>query len=131
YGITSTVWLARDLRRWGWEKDRYVTIKVGVNDNAFCKTISEKEAVVSENIMKAAPNHPGFFSLRKVYGSFNIQGPTGSLSRSICKRINRRIHTLGAVVLTKANMRGFDSNLKAKVCTYFGQELWTLTSRGK
>ncbi|KAG8765913.1 hypothetical protein FRC12_007194, partial [Ceratobasidium sp. 428] len=85
YGITSTVWLARDLRRWGWEKDRYVTIKVGVNDNAFCKTISEKEAVVSENIMKAAPGHPGLFSLRKVYGSFDIQGPTGLHVCLVCQ----------------------------------------------
>ncbi|KAG8765914.1 hypothetical protein FRC12_007195 [Ceratobasidium sp. 428] len=84
YGLISTIWLARDLRRWSWENNRYVVLKMFSNNEDF-KHIFEHETMYHKHIMDVAPNHPGLFSIRKAYDSFTAQGPAGPHVCLVCE----------------------------------------------
>ncbi|KKZ60029.1 hypothetical protein EMCG_05211 [[Emmonsia] crescens] len=72
YGVTSTVWLARDLE----EPDDpgYVALKVYVNDLFRGNEIAIYERI---NAATAKQNHLGHETIRKCLSSFEVQGPQG------------------------------------------------------
>ncbi|KAF8594562.1 kinase-like protein [Ceratobasidium sp. AG-I] len=76
FGGSSTVWLARDLRRWNWEKDRYVTLKVCTNDYGD-KILAENELTISRHIATVDPSNKALYFIRTVRDSFNLDGPNG------------------------------------------------------
>ncbi|KAI1957523.1 hypothetical protein LOZ58_005607 [Ophidiomyces ophidiicola] len=71
YGVTSTVWLGRDL-----VESKYVILKV-------CVAGHEKnhELGIYDRINSVPTTHPGRRFIRKLYGHFVIEGPHG---RHIC-----------------------------------------------
>ncbi|KDQ16239.1 hypothetical protein BOTBODRAFT_107233 [Botryobasidium botryosum FD-172 SS1] len=77
YGGSSTVWLARNMNRWNWQKDRYAALKICNNDYAD-KASAEHELNISRHIATANPSHPGFKYVRTVRDAFSVQGPHGT-----------------------------------------------------
>ncbi|GBE87444.1 hypothetical protein SCP_1101200 [Sparassis crispa] len=76
YGGVSTVWLARDLRRWRWQPDRHVTLKVYRNDTPH-RAAAEREIELSRVVAAANPAHNGSLYVRTMLDSFEITGPHG------------------------------------------------------
>ncbi|KAJ5789229.1 uncharacterized protein N7518_006240 [Penicillium psychrosexuale] len=69
YGVTSTVWLAKDLIA-----STYVALKVYVTgQNRAC----ERELHIYEHMNLVETNHPGRNFVRKLIDHFYIQGPHG------------------------------------------------------
>ncbi|CAE6435674.1 unnamed protein product, partial [Rhizoctonia solani] len=75
FGTTSTVWLARDVRRWWWQ-DKYVVLKISVNDLPVKST--DYEVTVTARIASEDPLHPGRQFLRTPIDSFRLRGPKGT-----------------------------------------------------
>lgn len=71
YGVTSTVWLCRDL-----SESKYVVLKVNVSGVERNHEIS-----VYDRINLVETNHLGKSFIRKLLGHFHIEGPHG---RHIC-----------------------------------------------
>lgn len=75
YGSTSTVWLAQDIRRWWWNSNRYVTVKVTASD-----FVDEEEArhqrIITQHLMKN-PSHRGFSFVRTMLDNFEVPGQEG------------------------------------------------------
>ncbi|KAE8138748.1 kinase-like domain-containing protein [Aspergillus pseudotamarii] len=98
YGVTSTVWFARDLA-----ESTYVALKIYVLGQE-----REHELNVYQHINSLETNHPGRKFIRKMLGHFYVQGPRG---RHIClvheplgmnanellRRIPGRTMTLGSM----------------------------------
>ncbi|GBE87424.1 kinase-like domain-containing protein [Sparassis latifolia] len=76
YGRGATVWLARDTRRWWWQHDRYVAIKVTRNDRLF-RAAALREMELLRHIATANPAHLGRQCVRTMLDSFEIEGPHG------------------------------------------------------
>ncbi|KDN42478.1 hypothetical protein RSAG8_06795, partial [Rhizoctonia solani AG-8 WAC10335] len=74
FGTTSTVWLARDIRRWWWQS-KHVTLKVLVND--MSPESASREIALANHITNANPLHPGRQFVRTPLEAFQIQGPHG------------------------------------------------------
>ncbi|KAK9582371.1 hypothetical protein V6Z93_008707 [Aspergillus fumigatus] len=72
YGVTSTVWLCRDLS----SESKYVVLKVNVSGVERNHEIS-----VYDRINLVETNHLGKSFIRKLLGHFHIEGPHG---RHIC-----------------------------------------------
>ncbi|QRV84712.1 kinase domain protein [Ceratobasidium sp. AG-Ba] len=84
YGRSSTLWLARDICRWKWQEDRFVTIKIFSSHPEY-EEMGKHEAEISKHIMSTKPDHPGLFTIRKVFESFSIASSKGSHICLICE----------------------------------------------
>ncbi|RAH72489.1 kinase domain protein [Aspergillus aculeatinus CBS 121060] len=76
WGVSSTVWLARDLQRHIEEPETIVALKIA-NNNAHD---AGHEREVEEHISTADPSHRGRSLIRTLLNSFEVQGPEGSHS---------------------------------------------------
>ncbi|CAE6455250.1 unnamed protein product [Rhizoctonia solani] len=77
FGTSSTVWLARDVRRWWWQ-EKHVALKITVND--LSTKSGESEIALVNHIARTNPLHPGRQFLRTPIDTFKIQGPNGTHS---------------------------------------------------
>ncbi|RDL34772.1 CMGC protein kinase [Venustampulla echinocandica] len=77
WGCSSTVWLARDVKRWWWQPDRYVAVKVGTYRYAT-RNAAEHELNISRRISNQNPSHEGFPYVRSIIDSFEAVGPDGT-----------------------------------------------------
>ncbi|KAG6099015.1 hypothetical protein E4U31_004583 [Claviceps sp. LM219 group G6] len=71
YGVTSTVWLARDFN-----ERRYVALKL-YNTSEFSKFALENELDAYKRIENSAIEHPGRRAIRSLLDTFAIDGPDG------------------------------------------------------
>ncbi|KAG6111894.1 hypothetical protein E4U13_004546 [Claviceps humidiphila] len=71
YGVTSTVWLARDFN-----ERRYVALKL-YNTSEFSKFALENELDAYRRIENSAIEHPGRRAIRSLLDTFAIDGPDG------------------------------------------------------
>ncbi|PYI04670.1 kinase domain protein [Aspergillus sclerotiicarbonarius CBS 121057] len=76
WGVSSTVWLARDLQGHIEEPEGVVALKIA-NNNARS---AGHEREVEEHISTADPSHRGRSLIRTSLGSFEVKGPEGSHS---------------------------------------------------
>lgn len=91
WGRYSTVWLAKDLKRyvwfapdwmfllrwlysWKWQKERYVTIKVNTTEVDSGKT--GHELAVAQKL-KTNPAHAGYPFIRSLLDNFELHKPDG------------------------------------------------------
>ena len=72
FGSASTVWLCRDLQK----QHDYVTLKIYINSSKY-----HRELPIYEEINDLQTTHEGRKYVRKMYDSFELQGPQG---RHIC-----------------------------------------------
>ncbi|KAG6847141.1 hypothetical protein H0H93_009902, partial [Arthromyces matolae] len=73
YGVTSTVWLARDL-----QERCHVALKICINDpSLLVNTGVVRELEVYEHLKQGPTAHPGNEAIRAVLDSFKITGPAG------------------------------------------------------
>ncbi|RMY15626.1 hypothetical protein D0868_00782 [Hortaea werneckii] len=72
FGSASTVWLCRDLQK----QYKYVALKVYINNSKY-----HRELPIYEEINDLQSTHEGQKYIRKMYDSFELQGPHG---RHIC-----------------------------------------------
>lgn len=68
FGTASTVWLCRDLRK----DDGFVALKVFINSAKY-----HRELPIHNEINALRSNHEGRKFVRKMYDSFEIDGPHG------------------------------------------------------
>lgn len=61
--------------RWWWQKNRYASLKICVNN--YPAEFMENEMTLSQRICTANPSHPGRQFLRPATDTFRIQGPDG------------------------------------------------------
>jgi serine/threonine protein kinase len=69
FGSASTVWLCRDLQ----EQHEYVALKVYINSSKY-----HRELPIYEEINNLQTIHEGRKYVRKMYDSFEVQGPHGT-----------------------------------------------------
>lgn len=69
FGSASTVWLCRDLQ----EQHDYVALKIYVNNSRY-----HRELPIYEEISNLQTAHEGRKYVRKMYNSFELQGPHGT-----------------------------------------------------
>ncbi|KAJ5796965.1 uncharacterized protein N7518_005505 [Penicillium psychrosexuale] len=75
WGISSTVWLARDMMGHEEEPESVVTLKI-TNTNTN-QTAVEGERQIEERIANADPSHRGLALFRPNVDSFEVSGPNG------------------------------------------------------
>ncbi|KAI9803816.1 MAG: hypothetical protein M1825_001696 [Sarcosagium campestre] len=69
FGSASTVWLCRDLQK----EHEYVALKVYINSSKY-----HRELPIYEEINTLQTTHEGRKHVRKMYDSFELQGPHGT-----------------------------------------------------
>ena len=69
YGSASTVWLCRDIQK----QHEYVALKVYINSSKY-----HRELPIYEEINNLQTAHEGQKYIRKMYNSFELQGPHGT-----------------------------------------------------
>lgn len=69
FGSSSTVWLCRNLQ----EQHEYVALKVYINNSKY-----HRELPIYEEIKNLQTIHEGRKYVRKMYDSFELQGPYGT-----------------------------------------------------
>ena len=69
YGSASTVWLCRDIQK----QHEYVALKVYINSSKY-----HRELPIYEEINNLQTTHEGQKYIRKMYDSFELQGPHGT-----------------------------------------------------
>lgn len=69
FGSASTVWLCRDLQK----QHEYVALKVYINSSKY-----HRELPIYEEINNLQTTHEGRKYVRKMYDSFELQGPHGT-----------------------------------------------------
>ena len=69
FGSASTVWLCRDLQN----QHKYVALKVYINSSKY-----HRELPIYEEINNLQTTHEGRKHVRKMYDSFELQGPHGT-----------------------------------------------------
>ncbi|GES62986.1 kinase-like protein [Aspergillus terreus] len=74
WGVSSTVWLARDLQGHVEEPENVVTLKIANNNARFVDHEREMEELIST----VDPSHRGRSVLRTLVDSFEVKGPEGS-----------------------------------------------------
>ncbi|PYI02908.1 kinase domain protein [Aspergillus sclerotiicarbonarius CBS 121057] len=77
WGISSTVWLARDLQQWRWRQTRYVAVKIKAN-NYITTEDAERDLRITEHISRTNPRHVGCNFVSTLLDSFNLPGPYGT-----------------------------------------------------
>ncbi|KAM5429530.1 hypothetical protein McanMca71_003141 [Microsporum canis] len=73
WGTRSTVWLARDIRRFKWQPERYVALKI----NNCSSRQANHERDIEDHIFKTNPSHRGHVIIRTCLESFEVAGPEG------------------------------------------------------
>ncbi|KAL4744741.1 hypothetical protein BDW72DRAFT_208772 [Aspergillus terricola var. indicus] len=73
WGMSSTVWLARDLQGHIKDPERVVALKI-TNNNASC---AAHERGVEEHISAVDPSNRGYSLIRTLLDSFEVKGPEG------------------------------------------------------
>ncbi|PYI29933.1 kinase-like protein [Aspergillus indologenus CBS 114.80] len=76
WGVSSTVWLARDLQSDIEEPETVVALKIANNNARY----AGHEREVEEHISTADPSHRGRSLIRTLLNSFEVQRPEGSHS---------------------------------------------------
>ncbi|KAK2809426.1 hypothetical protein FQN50_003885 [Emmonsiellopsis sp. PD_5] len=76
WGVSSTVWFARDMRGYECEPESVVALKI---TNTNSPAVDERE--IEEHIAKTNPSHRGYPLLRTFSECFDITGPEG---RHLC-----------------------------------------------
>ncbi|KAI2912925.1 hypothetical protein CBS147320_10696 [Aspergillus niger] len=76
WGVSSTVWLVRDLQQWKWLPERYLTLKIGTCD--YAKGHESHELNMEQCIRDSNPKHPGHPLLRTFVDSFEEKSPNGT-----------------------------------------------------
>ncbi|CAG8135534.1 unnamed protein product [Penicillium salamii] len=74
WGVSSTVWLARDLQGHVEEPESVVALKI-VNNNT---SSASREREIEEHLSTADPSHRGRSLIRTLLDSFEVKGPEGS-----------------------------------------------------
>ncbi|EHK16493.1 uncharacterized protein TRIVIDRAFT_195425 [Trichoderma virens Gv29-8] len=77
YGANSTVWLARDLNRWRWSREKYVAIKVNATSQHSRRVHTENELDIMRHISQVNSQHKGWYFIRKLFDSFTLEGTSG------------------------------------------------------
>ncbi|ETI29035.1 hypothetical protein G647_01488 [Cladophialophora carrionii CBS 160.54] len=76
YGMTATVWLAKDLHADGQSGNRkYVTIKINVN--TLGEDFQKGRRAIAEKLFSANPQHPGYAHVRFMLDTFRVNGKYG------------------------------------------------------
>ncbi|EFR03026.1 CMGC/SRPK protein kinase [Nannizzia gypsea CBS 118893] len=73
WGSRSTVWLARDIRRFRWQSERLIALKI--NNCNIQQANHERD--IEDHINKANPSHRGHVIIRACLESFEVTGPEG------------------------------------------------------
>jgi serine/threonine-protein kinase SRPK3 len=90
FGITSTVWLARDLRGvllfvavvaharliFAFSECRHVALKLFIGSKVL-GTVQDDELNMYKQIEESSNDHPGRSAIRSLLDSFDIDGPNG------------------------------------------------------
>ncbi|RAH55947.1 kinase domain-containing protein [Aspergillus piperis CBS 112811] len=76
WGVSSTVWLVRDLQQWKWLPERYLTQKIGTCN--YAEGHESHELNMEKCIRDANPNHLGHSILRTFIDSFEEKSPNGT-----------------------------------------------------
>ncbi|GAA88019.1 hypothetical protein AKAW_06133 [Aspergillus luchuensis IFO 4308] len=76
WGVSSTVWLVRDLQQWKWLPERYLTLKIGTCN--YAEGHESHELNMEKCIRDANPNHLGHSILRTFIDSFEEKSPNGT-----------------------------------------------------
>ncbi|CAE7054721.1 unnamed protein product [Rhizoctonia solani] len=79
FGSSSTVWLAKDITRWGWQPTRYAALKISTSHGADSTGTDyfSHEAYISKQILSKNPSHPGLQFLRTTIDKFQLRGQKG------------------------------------------------------
>ncbi|OOG00365.1 hypothetical protein ASPCADRAFT_125 [Aspergillus carbonarius ITEM 5010] len=77
WGTSSTIWLVRDLHRWPWQSERYLTLKIGCC-NYHSLDDARHESNLERHIRDANPNHFGHAVTRTFIESFEEKSPYGT-----------------------------------------------------
>ncbi|RMZ82758.1 hypothetical protein DV738_g1546, partial [Chaetothyriales sp. CBS 135597] len=119
YGMTATVWLARNLRVGADDPRRFVTIKINVN------TLSEDffrgRRKIAEKIASTNPHHAGYTHVRFTIETFKIRSRAGKehlcivydvmrepIDVCMCKWTDRRFNGRKLRLLVKGLLQGLD-----------------------
>ncbi|RDL42541.1 CMGC protein kinase [Venustampulla echinocandica] len=97
YGAYSTSWLCRDL-----QDKKYRVLKLFTSLPKF-PTATDRELKIYEHLAKVNSTQPGQALIRKLYDSFDLQGPVG---RHRCLVLQPMHMTL--LEMTRLNSRPFD-----------------------
>ncbi|KAJ9212960.1 hypothetical protein DTO166G4_5464 [Paecilomyces variotii] len=116
WGVSSTVWLARDLQGHIEEPEDVVALKI-VNNNA---SSAGREREVEEHISTIDPSHRGRSLIRTLLDSFEVKGPGGTHSclvyppmRESLSMYQRRFHDRKMPLpLIKTYIRGLLTGLE-------------------
>lgn len=74
WGVSSTVWFARDLRGYQWEPESVVALKITNTES----DTTDDELEIEEHIAKTDPSHRGYPLFRTSLESFAVNGPEGN-----------------------------------------------------
>ncbi|OAX80504.1 CMGC/SRPK protein kinase [Emergomyces africanus] len=74
WGVSCTVWFARDMRGFRWQPERAIALKIS---NASTQARINVEREIEEHIAAANPSHPGRGLLRTFSDCFEVTGPQG------------------------------------------------------
>ncbi|TKA80845.1 hypothetical protein B0A55_02331 [Friedmanniomyces simplex] len=74
-GSRSTVWLARDVRRWKWQTAEYVSIKVAITGQTEGQEIDKDDLRMLQHINKANKKYWGYSCVRTLLDHFYVRGP--------------------------------------------------------
>lgn len=99
WGTNSTVWLAKDVSRWRWQSNRYMTLKI-TNCSERDRLSASEEVEMSEHIAKTQSVHEGRFYVRLVKESFIIPGPFGEHLVIVFKPLREPLWLVGRHLAT-------------------------------
>ena len=71
YGMTATVWLAKDLQASPNSPKKYVTIKINVN--SLSEDFKTGRRKIAERLTNANPEHPGYHNIRFMLSTFKVK----------------------------------------------------------
>ncbi|KAI1964450.1 hypothetical protein LOZ07_000921 [Ophidiomyces ophidiicola] len=78
FGTSSTTWLAKDTsRRWRWQSNKYVALKI-TNSKIEDQKAAREEVQFFKHISNLYSTHAGSGLIRRFEESFEIQGPFGA-----------------------------------------------------
>ncbi|KAI9809018.1 MAG: hypothetical protein M1825_002307 [Sarcosagium campestre] len=99
YGSSSTIWLARDLHRYG--HHQYVALKIYIHNS-----VQHREPPFYQHLEKVLPTqHPGDKNVRKLLASFQVTGPHGKHVALALQVFKMSIRDMDLVFM---DGRGFD-----------------------
>jgi serine/threonine-protein kinase SRPK3 len=75
YGMTATVWLCKDLQASPNNTRKYVTVKINVN--SLTDDFKAGRRKISEKLVSANPQHPGYDHVRFMLSTFKLKSRWG------------------------------------------------------